>query len=404
MCEGDAAGRRFDTLCVHAGEGIDGDTRAIRRPIQMANSYALPTDAEGLLRVFSWDSLDAFQYTREHGPSARWLEERLAALEGSEDCVVAASGMGAISALLFTLLEAGDHVVGAEVCYTGTQKLLAEHLPRFGIEVSLVDTTDLDEVQAALRPGTKLLFVETPGNPFVSVSDIAALAGLAHEVGALLVVDSTWSGVVTQRPLELGADLVVHSATKYLNGHGDALGGAVLGPRKLLAEVRERGVVHLGACLSPFNAWLILRGIVTLPLRMRRHGENALAVARFLESHPRVRLVRYPGLPSHPQHALAAGQMRGFSGMLNFALDCDPRESFHFIERLRLVTHAVSLGHDQSLILYLPTGFFFADMVELDERRREKYRDLMGEGLFRFSVGLEDAEDIVEDLERALRD
>jgi cystathionine beta-lyase/cystathionine gamma-synthase len=402
MRDRDDSGRRLDTLCVHAGEGIDSETRALRRPIQMANSYALPTDLEPLLQTFSWEFLDAWQYTREHGPSARWLEERLAAIEGSEDCVVTASGMGAISALLFTLLEAGDHVVAAEVCYTGTQKLLADHLPRFGVEVSLVDTTDLDEVRDALRPGTRLLLVETPGNPLVSISDIEALAALAHGVGARLVVDSTWSGLVTQRPLARGADLVIHSATKYINGHGDALGGAVLGEKKLLAEVRERGVVHLGACISPFNAWLIMRGMVTLPLRVRRHSENALAVARFLESHARVHQVRYPGLASHPQHAVAAKQMRGFSGMMNFTLDCELAENFRFIERLRLITHAVSLGHDQSLILYVPTAFFFADMVELDERRRAKYQRIMGDGVFRFSVGLEDPDDLIEDLTRAL--
>jgi cystathionine gamma-synthase/methionine-gamma-lyase len=352
--------------------------------------------------VFSWDHLDKFQYTREHSATPRHLEERLAALEGSEDCVVTASGMGAVSATLFSLLAAGDHLVAPEICYTGTQKLAAFHLPRFGIDVSVVDTTDPKEVEDAIRPDTKAVYIETPGNPLVSITDIQKISEMARGVGATLIVDSTWSGLLTQRPLELGADVVIHSATKYLNGHGDALGGAVLGRRDFLAEVRESGVVHLGACISPFNAWLIMRGIVTLPMRMEKHSRNALQIARFLESHPRVTQVRYPGLPSHPHHEVAKKQMSEFSGMMNFTLDCELLENFEFIEKLELITHAVSLGHDQSLLMYIPTTFFFQDMVELSEKKRMKYWSQMGDGVFRFSVGIENPEDIIEDLERAL--
>ena len=397
-----STGWRVDTSCVHAGEGVDTDTRAIRRPIHMANSYELPTDVGELLEVFSWDHLDKFHYTREHSATPRHLEERLAALEGSEDCVVTASGMGAISAALFALLDAGDHLVVSEICYTGTQKLVSSHLPRFGVEVSVVDTTDPKEVEDAIRPDTKAVYIETPGNPLVSISDIRKISEIAHGVGAPLIVDSTWSGLVTQRPLELGADVVIHSATKYLNGHGDALGGAVLGSRELLADVRERGVVHLGACISPFNAWLIMRGIVTLPMRVEKHSQNALEVARFLESHERVTQVRYPGLPSHPHHEVAKKQMSGFSGMMNFSLDCEVLENLEFIKNLQLIAHAVSLGHDQSLIFYLPTAFFFQDMVELSEKKKMKYWSLMGDGVFRFSVGIENPADIIDDLSRAL--
>ncbi len=393
---------QMDTKCVHTGEGVDTDTRAIRRPIHMANSYELPTDLEELAKVFSWEHLDKFQYAREHSATPRHLEERLAALEGSEDCIVTASGMGAVSAALFTLLNAGDHIIVSEICYTGTQKLLAFHAPRFGVQVRTVDTTDRQAVQAAIRPNTKVIFVETPGNPLVAISDIQAIAAIAHDAGATLVVDSTWSGLISQRPLLLGADVVIHSATKYLNGHGDALGGAIMGTKSFLAKVREYGVVHLGVCISPFNAWLIMRGIVTLPLRMRKHEENAFAVARFLEAHPRVTAVRYPGLPSHPQHALAKRQMHGFSGMLNFSLDCDILENLEFIKRLRLITHAVSLGHDQSLIFYLPTAFFFQDMVIFDDQQQKKYAQVMGDGIFRFSVGIEDHNDLIADLSQAL--
>jgi cystathionine beta-lyase/cystathionine gamma-synthase len=368
----------------------------------MANSYELPTGIEELINVFSWDHLDKFQYTREHSATPRYLEERLAALEGSEDCVVTASGMGAISAVLFSLLKAGDHVVAPEVCYTGTQKLMSVHLPRFGVEVSLVDTTYPDAVRNAIRPDTKAVYVETPGNPIVSISDIEQIAQMAHSAGARMIVDSTWSGILTQKPIKIGADVVIHSATKYLNGHGDALGGAVMGKKEFLKDVREYGIVHLGACISPFNAWLIMRGLVTLPLRMRKHSENGMKIAQFLEAHAKVDLVRYPGLPSHPQHDIAKKQMNGFSGMIVFRQKLDLMKNFEFLERLKLIKHATSVGHDQSLIYYLPTIFFFSDMVVLDEGQQQKYVDLMGEGVYRLSVGLEDADDIIHDLSQAM--
>lgn len=403
MADDKLKGVGLNTLCIHSGEGIDQETRALRRPIHMANSYELPVDIEKLLEVFSWEHLDKFQYTREHSATPRHLETRLAALEGSEDCVVTASGMGAVSAVLFTLLNSGDHIVASELCYTGTQKLLSVHMPRFGVEVSLVDTTDLESVQQAMRPDTKAVFIETPGNPIVAISDIEKISAIAREAGATMIVDSTWSGLVHQKPLELGADVVIHSATKYLNGHGDALGGAVMGRQNFLADVREYGIVHLGACISPFNAWLIMRGLVTLPLRMKRHADNALKVARYLEAHSKVTQVRYPGLESHPQYQVAVAQMADFSGMLNFSLDTDLMSNFAFLKQLRLITHAVSLGHDQSLIIYIPTLFFFEDMVKFDEAQKEKYTQIMGDGVFRFSVGLENPEDIIADLDRAIK-
>ena len=392
----------YNTLCVHAGEGVDSDTKALRRPINMANSYELPTDIEELLKVFSWDHLDKFQYTREHSATPRHLEERLAALEGSEDCVVTSSGMGAVSALLFTLLNAGDHLVASELCYTGTQKLLSEHLPRFGVKTTLVDTTDLSAVSAAICPETRVVLVETPGNPLVFISDIEKIAAMAHAAGAFMIVDSTWSGLIAQNPIQQGADVVIHSATKYLNGHGDALGGAIMGPRKLLADIREYGIVHLGACISPFNAWLIMRGLVTLPLRMKQHAENALKVARFLQSCSGVTNVRYPGLENHPQHRVAQKQMTGHAGMLNFSLEIELLQNFAFLKELKLIKHAVSLGHDQSLILFIPTIFFFDDMVNFDDNQQQKYATIMGEGVFRFSVGIEDADAIIADLDQAL--
>ncbi|MGD9281684.1 MAG: PLP-dependent aspartate aminotransferase family protein [Desulfobacterales bacterium] len=392
----------FDTLCVHAGEGVDTDTKAIRRPIHMANCYAFPTDITELLETLSWEHLDKFQYTREHSPTPRHLEERLAVLEGGQDCIVSASGMGAIAATFFTLLNAGDHIVASEVSYTGTQKLLGFHLPRFGVDVSLVDTTDLKAVSNAIRKDTKVVYVETPGNPVIGISDIEKISEMAHVVGATMIVDSTWSGMLNQRPLSLGADMVIHSLTKYVNGHGDAIGGAIIGPQKMLGDIREYGIVHLGACISPFNAWLILRGSVTLPMRMEKHSQNALAVASFLESHPKVKSVTYPGLKSHPDYKVAKKQMKAFCGMLNFNLKADMMAHFDFLKELQLITHAVSLGHDQSLMVYIPTEFFFEDMVIFTDAQKEKYAELMGEGIFRLSVGIEDSKDIIADLSQAL--
>jgi cystathionine beta-lyase/cystathionine gamma-synthase len=346
--------------------------------------------------------LDKWSYTREHAPTPRYLEQRLADLEGAEECAVAASGMGAISAALFTLVGAGDHVVASEVCYTATQKMLARHLPRFGVDVSLVDTAMPQEVAAAIKTNTKLVYIETPGNPLTFLADIRTLADLAHQAGALLVVDSTWSGLTTQSPFELGADVVIHSMTKYLNGHGDALGGAVLGSRQFINRVREDGIVHLGACISPFNAWFIMRGLVTLPLRMRKHSENGIKVAEYLQQHEKVATVFYPGLSSHPHHAIAKKQMRDYSGMIVFSLGLELVKNFALIETLKLIKHAVSLGHDQSLIYYLPTFFFFEDMVILKEAQKRKYSEIMGDGVFRLSVGIEDAEDIIADLDQAI--
>ncbi len=398
---------KTDTLCVHAGEGTDTDTRAIRRPIHMANSFELPGDPTELLKTFSFEeeNLDKFQYTREHSPTPRSLEERLAILEGGEDCVVTASGMGAIAATFFTLLNSSDHIVASEVCYTGAQKLLSFHMPRFGVDVTLVDTTDLAKVKDSIRGDTKMVYIETPANPLVEICDIEELTKMAHSVGALVVVDSTWSGLINQSPLALGADAVIHSATKYINGHGDCLGGAVISNYKITSQIREYGIVHLGACISPFNAWLMLRGSVTLPLRVKKHSENAQKVAEFLESHEKVKSVRYPGLKSHPGYEIAKKQMKAPSGMLNFNLNAGMTEHFKLLKKLKLIAYATSLGHDQSLIIYMPTSFFFDDFVQFNddqEEQKKKYKGIMGDGVFRFSVGIENADDIIEDLAQAL--
>lgn len=394
----------FDTLAVHAGEVADPTTGALRLPLHMAATFKLPRFGIKLFDALAMDSIrPPFAYTRWGNPTLRALEDRLAALEGAQAAVVTASGMAAISALIFTLLSSGDHLIASEVCYAGAVELFGLHLPRFGIEVSLVDTSDPAQVRAALRPNTKLVYVETPANPILRIADIATLADIAHEAGALLAVDSTWAGPSLQKPLTLGADFVLHSLTKYLNGHGDALGGAVLGNKKHIWRVRKEMLVHLGGALSPFNAWLIVRGLVTLPMRMRQHCESALRIARFLESHPRVEQVFYPGLESHPHHTLAARQMSAFGGMLTFRLKGGLGTAITLAEKIRLFSYATSLGHAHSLLFYYPTDMYIDAMPFYTAEQKRRIREWTGEGIVRASIGLESANDLIHDLDQALR-
>jgi methionine-gamma-lyase len=365
----------ISTRSIHVGWEPDPATGAVKRPLVMANSYVLPPDGD-------WDSVP-FGYARDLNPNARWLEERLQALEGGEDCVVTASGVSAINGTFMALLSSGDHIICSDISYVSVRTMLLEHFPkRFGIETTLLDTSDVAAVQAALRPNTKIIHVETPGNPTTRISDLAAIAEIAHAHGALLTVDSTWSGLTTQKPFALGADIVMHSISKYINGHGDALGGAVFGPKALMDVVRLFVVKDMGACISPFNAWQVMRGVATLELRMARHNENAQRVAEYLESHPKVAFVRYPGLKSHPNHVVAARQMDGFSSMLNFDL-VDQSKRAAFISYLKVFVHAVSLGHDESLI------FVYTDATN-------------GESFYRVSIGIENVEDLIADLAQAL--
>jgi methionine-gamma-lyase len=367
----------------------------------MTTTFKLPEPGPELIdALFLRGERPAHVYTRWSNPSLRTLEEKMSALEGAEAGVAFASGMAAVSGVLFSFLGAGDHVVASDVCYAATVELLGAHLGRYGIEVSLVDSSDLGAVRGALRPDTKLVYVETPANPMLRLTDIAAVAELAHRSGARLAVDSTFATPVLQRPLELGADLVLHSMTKYLGGHGDALGGIVLGAREIIDEIRQGALVHLGGAMSPFNAWLINRGLATLSLRMRKHQESALAVARFLEQHPRVGRVLYPGLESHPQRDLAERQMSGSGGMVVAQMDMETATAV--VERVRVFTYATSLGDYQSLLFYYPTHLYVDDASYLDADQKRAIREWTGDGIMRLSIGLEDAEDLVADLDRAL--
>ena len=379
----------FATRAVHAGNGIDTNTGAIKHAITMANSYVLPYDATTL----NWSDADVNIYTRNGGANQGYLQEKLASLEGGEDCVVLASA--ALSGLFFALLKSGDHVIFSSVTYIAVYRLLNELFNnKFNIETTIVDTTDIDAVKAAIRPNTKLIHIETPGNPTLNVTDIKAIADLAHEHNILLSCDNTFASPYNQRPCELGADFTVESLTKYINGHGDAMGGAIIGKKEYLDIIRAQSQVNRGATISPMNAWLIMRGSVTLPLRMKKHNENAQAVAEYLESLPCTSFVAYPGLKSSKYYELAKEQMpNGCGGVFSFGLKADHDTINKFISELKMIVSAVSLGHEGSLIVFLGE----------DDERQYLYPEEFHNGFMRFSVGLEDAEDIIADLDQALR-
>ncbi|MCF8569383.1 aminotransferase class I/II-fold pyridoxal phosphate-dependent enzyme [Gordonia sp. HY002] len=388
------------TWSVHGGNhapGSDAEGSAIRVPITMANSYRLPEDPS----TMDWSNPEHLTYTRNTGVNQIALQNKLAALDRGEDAVALASGVAALHAVFFGHVSVGDHVVVADATYEATYKLWTSLLPRkYGIEATFVDIADLDAVRGAMRPNTRLIVTEVIANPTTKVSDIAALAEIAHAGDALLVVDSTFTPPPLFRPLDHGADLVVHSLTKYINGHGDAMGGAVVGRADAVEPIRSEAMVDVGGVISPFNAWLIMRGSVTLPLRLRQHQASALELARFLEADERIAYVAYPGLESHPQHEVAvrqfggvAGPDAGFGGIMSFALTGDPDLQNRFVAALRVITSAVSVGHDESLIVHVGTT---GPRVAAYPEGFRKY------GHLRFSVGLEDVADLRADLSAAL--
>lgn len=378
------------TTAVHGGSRKDDAFGAINEPIYMTSNYRIPTDGTPV----DWSGTNSNIYQRNRNVNQMVLQDKLCALTGAEDGAVFASGVAALAAVFTTFLNSGDHAVVSEVCYSATNLLFREYLPKkYNIEVTLLDTTDTEAVRAAMRPNTRLIHVETPGNPTTGISDLDAIAEIAHAAGAIMSVDATFAGPVCLYPLKHGADLEIHSMTKYINGHGDSLGGCVLGRTELIDQVKELAMVNYGGILSPFNAWLVARGLVTAPLRMRQHSEMAMKVARWLESSPAVRFVWYPGLESHPQHDRAVRYMNGqYSGMISFDIKGDEAAHQKFLDSLTLVTHAVSLGDVESLIVY----------YDKSSDKLPHYPEIYREGFFRFSIGLEDAEDIISDLQQAM--
>lgn len=380
-----------DSWAVHGGNRPDATTGAIRTPIVMANSYRLPRDPHTL----DDGDPDLLVYTRESGANQLGLQAKLAAADNGEAAAVLATGMAALHAVFFTILDPGDHVVVSDVVYGRTWGLLRDLLPaKLGVTVDAVDLTDLAAVRAAVRPGTRLVHTELVANPDLRVVDIGAVAEIAHASGALLSVDSTFTPPPLARPLDLGADVVIHSLTKYVNGHGDAMGGAVIGDRALVDRIKLGPMQHVGGAVSPFNAWLIMRGSITLPLRLRRHCDNALAVATFLAGDPRVAHVAYPGLPGDPHHARAAAQLTGgYGGVVSFALPGTHEHRLRFVEDLRVITSAVSLGHDETLVAYERYA---------DDQAAAFAAPFQAHGLIRLAIGLESPADLVADLDAAL--
>ena len=374
----------FATRAIHAGQAPDPTTGSIIPPIYQASTHV--QDGIGGFR-------DGYEYNRAGNPTRSSLETQLAALEGGANALSFASGLAAEDALLRGILKPGDHVVLGNDVYGGTYRLFARVLAPWGIEFSTVELSDVDAVRAAIRPETKIVWVETPSNPLLKIVDIALVAEIAHAAGAIAVVDNTFASPALQQPLSLGADLVVHSTTKYLGGHSDVLGGAVVfGDDRFFEQVKFQQFA-VGAVSAPLDAWLTTRGIKTLAVRVRQHSENALAIAEWAAARPEFETVFYPGLASHPGHEIAARQMSGFGGMLSLALAAGPAAARAFAESTELFQLAESLGGVESLIGYPP------DMTHASVRGTPL---AVPENVVRLSVGIEDVADLIADLEEGL--
>ena len=390
----------FETLMIHAGQAPDKETGALSTPIYQTSTFCFETVEEGQGKFAK--KIPGFIYSRSGNPTNRALELKIAALEGAEDAVATASGMGAIGAVMVAFLSTGDHVVCGDCVYGGTSVVMRTNLKQFGIDVTFVDTSDAIAVEAAVKANTKLLYFETPTNPLMVVTDIKKMAEIAKRKGIKLVVDNTFAPPPLQYPIKLGADLAVHSVTKYLNGHGDVLGGLVVGGKADIALVRGNGVTKIcGTPPSPGNSFLVLRGIKTLSLRVRQHCNNALAFAKYLSGNKYIKKVYYPGLADHPQHALAKEQMNGYyTGMLSFELGAVKGLSSYeagkkLLNFLAIPSIAVSLGDPDTLIQHP------ASMTHASVPKEAREAAGITDGLIRMSVGLENVEDLIADFENA---
>ncbi len=373
----------FSTDCIHAGQEPEPTTGAVSVPIFQTSTYVQPELGRH----------KGFEYARTQNPTRFATEAALAALERGKHGHCFASGMSAIDTV-FRLLKSGDHVIAGENMYGGSYRLFSKVLEKFGLQFTYVDTSKIEEVKKAFRPETKILYLETPTNPMMTITDIAMCAELAHAKGAMVVVDNTFCSPYLQRPIELGADIVLHSTTKFLNGHSDSVGGVVITTTDELGQ--QIGFLQnaVGAILSPFDSWLVMRGIKTLAVRMKRHEENGQAMANYLAHHAKVKKVYYPGLPDHPQHELAKRQMNGFGAVISFELG-SYENAKKFLDRVKLCSLGESLGGVETLISH-PESMTHAS-VPLDTRTRLGITP----GLVRISVGIEDIEDLIADLENA---
>ena len=387
----------FGTKAIHAGNVKDTQYGALTTPIFQTSTFVFDSCEQGGRRFAGEEA--GYIYTRLGNPTTSVLEAKVAALEGGEACVATASGMGAISSCLWTIAAAGKHILADATLYGCTFALLNHGMTRYGVEVDFIDTSDLEAVRAHLKPNTCAVYLETPANPNLKITDIAAVAKVAHTYNKdiKVVCDNTFASPALQNPLRLGADVVVHSATKYLNGHGDVIAGFVVGSAEFCSEVRMFGLKDMtGAVMDPFCSFLILRGLKTLEIRMQKHCANAKAIAEFLDSHPMVEKVYYPGLKSHEGHDIAARQMADFGGMMSFEVKGGRAAGAKLVNSLHLVTVAVSLGDAETLIEHP------ASMTHSTYTEEELAASGIAAGLIRLSAGLENAEDIIADLKQAL--
>jgi methionine-gamma-lyase len=390
------AGARMgrSTQAIHAGRLPESVYGEVSVPIFQSSTFAFPSAEIGAAR-FAGEA-EGFIYTRLSNPTTKALEENLAALEGGFAAMTTATGMAALNTLFLALLDQQAHVVSTDSIYGATRLMLESVFPRFGVQSTFVDSTDLGRIEAAMRPNTRLVFIETPTNPTMKITDIAGAAAIAHRGGALLAVDNTFASPYLQRPLALGADIVIHSLTKFINGHSDVVGGAIVtGEEQHYKQIRR--ILNLaGGTMDPHQAWLILRGVRTIALRLEKAQHNAVRLAEFLSRHPKVTWVRYPGLQDHPQHALAKKQMDGFGSMICFGVRRGLEGGIRLMNSVRLVTLAVSLGGVESLIEHP------ASMTHTSIPREEREAAGILDELVRLSVGCEDVEDLRADLDQAL--
>ncbi|MGA9962607.1 MAG: methionine gamma-lyase [Azonexus sp.] len=386
----------FSTRAIHHAYDPYAGHGSLNPPLYLSSTYAFPTVEDGAARFAGEQA--GYVYSRVGNPTTNLLEQRIADLEGGEAALVTASGMGATTSLLWTLLKPGDEIIADKTLYGCTFGFFNHGLAKFGVKITHVDLTEPANLEAAINANTRIVFFESPANPNMRLVDIAAVSAIAHRHDAKVVVDNTYCTPYLQRPIELGADYVVHSATKYLGGHGDLIAGAIVGPRESLDQVRFYGIKDMtGAVLSAQDAFLVLRGIKTLALRMHRHSENAQGIAGFLAAHDKVEVCHYPGLASFPQLELAQRQMKLPGGMVAFELKGGIEAGRRFMNALRLVTRAVSLGDAESLAQHP------ASMTHSFYTPEERKEHLIGEGLVRISAGLEDLPDLLADIEQALR-
>lgn len=385
----------ISTDVIHAKRYVDPVTGSHVAPIYQTSTFILPDFDTA---VYLNQHIDkGYVYSRFGNPSVREFEEKIAYLEGGEDAVGTASGLGAISTAVMSLIKQGDHIIFGDVIYGCTFALFTKILPSFGIEYSIVDTTDVDAIKAAIRPNTTLVYVETPANPVLKISDIQEISKMLKEYeGIKLVVDSTFASPYLQNPLKLGADVVVHSATKYIGGHGNVTAGVIAGPKELMDRCRMPFLQCFGAVLDPFGAWQLVNGLKTLAVRMEKHCDNAMKVAKFLQQHDMVDKVYYPGLPDNPGYEVAKKQMRGFGGMMSVDIKGGVDAVRTVMNNVKVFSLATSLGNVDSLIQHSPT------MSHFDMTPEQRHAVSIFDGQVRLSVGIEDADDLIEDLDHAL--